>query len=1064
MRTTPFAAETIACFCLVAGIASAEPETRPIESKRILVFAEQEPLCAPGAPQTERTPLPRRAEVWRHQHSLQRGRERTTEVIGNLQQSNADGSVALTLGGSRGFAGEGPGVVHAECLPDRIEILLTCAGDGMGPACTADVAPYDGGCPGEGGELIPGTAGSIALPDDGLHLITLDLEGINLPMPGTYWVHVQFDTGIHPTFCLPADCPGDPPSEFIAYYNPELTGPIFAPGAGQWMADDMRLIVDDCELSSLEVAVAGADRDFTMDVQLWQSCDPDSVIDATQRTYAGDADCSVETVRFDFEPGSVTLASDQLWIAWRFNEDGIGPIIAHQAILGFSDDMFGLWNPTDGCDYYWFSGSPYAAFNATVRCFGEPPSGACCDLTGSDEEFCFETPEIGCTNRLARWSREKACDDPTAFDPPCGHSACCMPCDKCENLTAEDCAAITDEDGNPAIWQRGQFCGEGEQRCLWFQCWYSDGPCDIAHSGKGCENPVCCDKICAQDPYCCYVHWDSQCADRANADPPDGCDLPVSNDECLNALSLEEYDECGAENELCMEQNNGGATPNSADPGFCCHPAGPGAQGVGSVWYTFVATHDSARIDTCSTTGAGDRADDSLIQVYKVLDPSGPQGPCPTLVPLACNDDFPLCGPQGDNSRLDVFALVPDQTYYIQLAAKTSSDTGKYRLRVTMPSPAAVPYPPPDNNYCATASPAAGGDTYFQLDNATMDCPFEPQVLPGMQNDVWFEYVASGSVLVVVETCSPDTGSDPDTTLAVYQAIDCPVDPDSRVACNDDAEGDCGAGSRVFLPVNSGDSYKIRVGGKYGGEPSGWLTIASFEDCQGNLIPDPCDIDCGPVGGLCDMQDCGQSTDINGDGIPDECVPVCLDGYVEFIEPPNGFIDARQPHLVNDATALQGVDTFVVAAPDNADFDGGACWSLCETNDNPGMHLDLSPNSIVSVADNGDCTYTVTLDRAITPGELTMITYSSSTGATVAAGTFTFLPGDADGDRTAAPADILAVIDSLNNVVALPVERADMDRDGTPAPADMLRVIDLLNGAGAFQPWLDVAIGGAGCP
>jgi hypothetical protein len=128
------------------------------------------------------------------------------------------------------------------------------------------------------------------------------------------------------------------------------------------------------------------------------------------------------------------------------------------------------------------------------------------------------------------------------------------------------------------------------------------------------------------------------------------------------------------------------------------------------------------------------------------------------------------------------------------------------------------------------------------------------------------------------------------------------------------------------------------------------------------------------------------------------------------------------------------------------------------------MHLDLSPNSIVSVADNGDCTYTVTLDRAITPGELTMITYSSSTGATVAAGTFTFLPGDADGDRTAAPADILAVIDSLNNVVALPVERADMDRDGTPAPADMLRVIDLLNGAGAFQPWLDVAIGGAGCP
>ncbi len=183
-----------------------------------------------------------------------------------------------------------------------------------------------------------------------------------------------------------------------------------------------------------------------------------------------------------------------------------------------------------------------------------------------------------------------------------------------------------------------------------------------------------------------------------------------------------------------------------------------------------------------------------------------------------------------------------------------------------------------------------------------------------------------------------------------------------------------------------------------------------------------------------------------------------------FVEPTDGFYDARQPHPVDDASTLQGVASFAVQAPANADFGDGACWSLCETNHNPTVHPGLGPNAIASVLDNGGGMYTVTLSRPITHGEVTTLTYTSKSGLTVVTGTFYFLPGDAGADGTSAPADVLAVIDSLNGVTLLPVSQVDMDRDGTPAQADILRVIDLLNGADVFEPFVNVTIDGTGCP
>lgn len=53
------------------------------------------------------------------------------------------------------------------------------------------------------------------------------------------------------------------------------------------------------------------------------------------------------------------------------------------------------------------------------------------------------------------------------------------------------------------------------------------------------------------------------------------------------------------------------------------------------------------------------------------------------------------------------------------------------------------------------------------------------------------------------------------------------------------------------------------------------VDIGAFEflgaDCNSNNVPDNCDINCGPENGACDVPGCGNSSDADMDGVPDEC-------------------------------------------------------------------------------------------------------------------------------------------------------------------------------------------------
>jgi hypothetical protein len=1124
---------TLWVFCLISVLgvncatAAAAAQPGDIETSREWVEDSSVQASVPVVADPPWTILdvPPDVPVRRHYYSARTGEMRdggVAEIGGQIVYSNTGALLPMGVQENWWIADDITVAAQGGCTVSGYEIMVHGGGDGTGPGFTVDFVFYDA-CPSDGGQMVPGTGSSMTFADDGPHLVTVDMEGVEVPMPDSFWIGVKFDrahaawlAGAAAEFGFTADryyhqstgcdahfapdiyagfyaqvyCIGDFATEFVAYYNPETNAMFRWAGADVYMVDDITLPIDNCELTKMTVGLRGNSGPYTAEIELWRGCwGPEHVIGGTQGTFQGVGDGSAEIATFLFDE-PIYLGTDSFWLAIRPDRDSVGPIMAGEPSIGESDDLFAIFSLDDPVCYYFIDnvldGYPYGAFNFSVRCAGAPPAGACCDMTILGQPAsCRDVPFGGCQSSLARWSQYGLCDDPGAFDPPCGTSACCQEGEYCSDETEDDCDAL---EGH---WQRAQFCGEGNQECLWYACYGAEGDCQMEHPTPGCNRGGCCDLVCDIDSFCCLWWWDSNCVYYADT----YCSMPAVNETCVTALLMDSNDEA--------ETDNTFSETDPEEPGFCCHPYGPGMIGIGSVWFKFVATDSSARIDTCCTPGqSGEKGENSIIEVYSVGDNSSPQAACASLTPLICNDDNDnsvggFCGctdcdclPGQHNSGLDVFNLTPGHTYYVQLASITGATRGKYNMRIRSPSPASTP---PGNNTCANASGSVPGTMPFNLENATMDCPSEV-CLPGMENDVWFIYLAPSDELTTVETCEPGGGG-PDTTLAVYHGLGCPVEPTSRVACNDDAGGDCGLGSRVTFSAAVGEFYKIRIGGQEGSEPSGTLTISINEDCQPNGIPDPEDIancpvedpdcqDCNDndVPDFCDIRDgaaldcqpngvpddCdianGTSQDNNGDGIPDECGG-CADGAVTFVNPVTGFHDARQPHEVDDVTP-QGVKTFQVTAPEGADADGGACWQWCETGHNPGMHSVLAENGIASVVDNGGGSYSITLDREIAPGEVTTLTYDNTAygGSTVVTGVFTYLPSDADGDGTSAPADILAVINSLNGVVPLPDERVDMDRDGDPGPADILRAIDLLNGAGDYNAWLDVQINSAGCP
>ena len=400
-------------------------------------------------------------------------------------------------------------------------------------------------------------------------------------------------------------------------------------------------------------------------------------------------------------------------------------------------------------------------------------------------------------------------------------------------------------------------------------CKDGGGYCPIA---RGCSDASCCTKICREvDFFCCDIHWDYLCVAYALAlcdrcgPLPDECHDPFGDDgpAWVEVPSSREYDLTRT-------------TTAESDPGFCCFVGDPGAQGTNTAWFRFIAPQPtnpedetvSVEISTCGSREArlSDDvivpADDSLIQVFALSEPLrgvcdslavcnvsdqdcadgsmcvfDEQYACANLITIGCNDDGgascvgPGGVPQPTNSTVCVANLIAGQTYYFMVAAKSEEHRGFYRITVDTPCPGDPP--PVSNDLCEDAELVEGFQESIPFDlagestgasPATFECP-APTCAPDLDADIWYDWTAPIDARVTLAACPDESeGLLGQPMIVVYAGCDCPVDSADEVACGVPTAG-CAFGTEIQFDAVAGACYKIRVGGRDGDTPAGYLSV-----------------------------------------------------------------------------------------------------------------------------------------------------------------------------------------------------------------------------------------------
>jgi len=400
---------------------------------------------------------------------------------------------------------------------------------------------------------------------------------------------------------------------------------------------------------------------------------------------------------------------------------------------------------------------------------------------------------------------------------------------------------------------------------------------------------------------------------------------------------------------------------------------------------------------------------------------------------------------------------------------------------------------PPANDEFQNAEVFSGqGDIPFDNGSATNSGPSNAACasfgdLDGINNDLWYCWTAPCTDLIAVQTCNLTTV---DTVVAVYSGCVGPPSDANLVACNDDT---CGFQSRATFVANAGNDYLIRVGSfSAAGTGGDQFPLVPFGPgsvsvtCSGASHPA-----CPGLGNCCDTAGTGSvacddtlccnlvcacdpfccdnewdefcaTTGFEGNGCgaqvlcTDTCVPSCPVGTVNWVDPPDGVVDARISTDLVSGKPL-GIDLLRLQAPPGAD---AACFTLCETA-NVGTANSIVDVSEVPIAGGVMSEYTISLARPMTPFAVTTITYTDD-DAVPTTGTFTTHPGNVNGGATATAADISSLINVLNGIdvttnAPWDLYSSDVDHSGSTRSPDILAAIDALNGAGPLTPAANTA-------
>lgn len=187
-----------------------------------------------------------------------------------------------------------------------------------------------------------------------------------------------------------------------------------------------------------------------------------------------------------------------------------------------------------------------------------------------------------------------------------------------------------------------------------------------------------------------------------------------------------------------------------------------------------------------------------------------------------------------------------------------------------------------------------------------------PSIMVNAAGDVVMAFTGSNPDMFASVYYTGRSNSDPPGVMAEPQLLRAGLSPYTAL----DNVGRNRWGDYSFTSLDPVDLDTIWTVQKYahsGGSRWGtWIASFTFGDCNGNDIPDVCELDCGAPGGECDVPGCGTlgdcnnnlrpdvcdvidgvSFDFNSDGRPDECAnPLDADGdddidlveYGEFAE------------------------------------------------------------------------------------------------------------------------------------------------------------------------------------
>ncbi len=182
--------------------------------------------------------------------------------------------------------------------------------------------------------------------------------------------------------------------------------------------------------------------------------------------------------------------------------------------------------------FVWVDGEPFAYSSWAP---GEPNNSY-------DEDYVELYPTLGTWNDITKYSfsdnyavaeiEVTICGDvgtlscfETHGSPFCNDAACCTTV--C-NADPWCCANSWDSICVGEAFQMCYGCGAA-----------SAGSCYGAHSAPACNNASCCQTVCAADPFCCEVQWDSLCVNEAySMCGPPPCPSDLNGDHAVNAADL----------------------------------------------------------------------------------------------------------------------------------------------------------------------------------------------------------------------------------------------------------------------------------------------------------------------------------------------------------------------------------------------------------------------------------------------------------------------------------------------------------------------------------------------